>query len=263
MYYFNGEWYKKSRCIGICSGLTLCSEEEAGNAKYYEELLAKFTEEIRFECEQIKNTSFDVFAEDKTGDKDKLSEEFLLWKKANNPDEAPFYAVKELSERIDRLKFVLPENILSLVPDIRILALLKADKKTFDMLNDYAEECRNCVNEINFAFENEYYEKTDEIPDEIWEEYGFEGGIIKKITVKDKDVSFYLDNSKNTSFVTAFHLTNVEIIQMDDKLENSEWIYNELYKHGNVYEFHGLCKNKMCLPEFVIKAEDIVFDFDK
>lgn len=263
LYYFNSKWYKKSRCVGICTGITLCTEEEAASAKYYEELLAKFTEEIRFECEQIKNTSLDVFAEDRTESKDKLEEEFADWKKSHNPEEAAFYAAKELSERIQKLKLILPENILSRIPDIRIFALKKADENTLDMLNCYADECRNYVNEVNFAFENEYYEKTDSIPDEIWEEYGFEGGIIKKIITKDNNISFYLDNSQNTSFVTAFHLINAEVVRMDDNLENSEWIYNELYKHGKIYEAHAICKNNTNLPEFIIKSEDIAFDFDK
>ncbi len=262
MHYYSLEWYLKSRCIGLYTGFTECSHDEARSAEFFEKILAQFTDEIRFECEQIKNTSYDVFAEDRTEDEETLKAEFADWKTSHNPEEADFYAAAELSERITRLKTILPAEIISKIPDIRIFTLKKAEREIIDLITDYSDKCRQFVNETDFSFENEYNARTEPIPGEIWKEYGFAGAKINKIVRKGRDISFYFDNSTSDSLVTAMHLKDVDTERLDDSLEGAEWICNEIYLSGGEYELCALCRNKTKFPEFILHAREISFDYD-
>lgn len=263
MYYYTKEWYLRSRCTGLHLYLQHCSEQEARSSEYYEKLFALYAEDVRFECEQIKNTSYDVFIEDRTEDEDFLTEEFVMWKINNDPAEAEFYAAGRIAERIERLKTILPREIISRIPDIRIFALNHADGATIEMITGYAEECRRFAAETDFRFEEEYPARTEPIPAEIWEEYGFKGGRIKKLLRKGRDVIIYIDNAGSGSDVTAMYLEDADVQRLDDGLDGAEWIYNELYLINGEYEVCALCKNGNEFPEFILHTKKLYFDFDR
>lgn len=263
MYYYTKEWYLRSKCTGTYLNLRPCTAKEARSAEFYEKELAIFTEEIRFECEQIKNTSYDVFAEDRTESEELLKAEFDRRILENNPRDADFIAAKRLSERIAALKLALPEELLSEIPDIRIFALNRSDEKTTELVTEYSEECRRFMQETDFRFEEEYPARTEPIPTEIWEEYGFAGGRIKKIVRSGRDISIYIDNAGSGSDVTAMHLKDVDTQRLDEGLEGALWIANEMYLVNGEYELCALCRNGNNFPEFILHTRDISFDFDR
>lgn len=263
MYYYTKEWYLRSKCTGLYLNLQTCTEEEARSAEYYEKQLAMYAEEIRFECEQIKNTSYDVFAEDRTEPEEFLREEFRRRIAENNPDEADFIAAKRLSERIAAVKLALPVEILSEIPDIRIFALNRADNKTAELITSYSEECRRFMQETDFRFEEEYPARTEPIPDELWEEYGFAGGSIRKVIRSGRDITMLIDNVGSGSDVTAMHLKDADVERLDDGLEDSLWIANEMYLTNGEYELCALCRKGSEFPEFILHTKDVSFDFDR
>lgn len=264
MYYYTKEWYLRSRCTGLHMYLRHCSEKEAKSSKYYEKLFAIYADDVRFECEQIKNTSYDVFAEDREDeDEDVLTNEFVMWKINNDPAEAEFYAASRLAERIERLRLILPEDIVSRIPDIRIFALNYADDATAEMITEYAEECRRFAAETDFRFEEEYPARTEPIPDEIWREYGFAGGRINKVVRKGRDMTVYIDNSGTPSDVTAVYLEDTDVQRLDDGLDGALWLHNELYLVDGEYEVCALCRNGRDFPEFILHTRNISFEFDR
>ena len=57
---------------------------------------------------------------------------------------------------------------------------------------------------------------------------------------------------------------NYNIIKQDGLLENSWWLYDEIYKVNDKYELHVLFENKnMDLIEFIISVEHIAFNSNK
>ena len=181
MYYYTKEWYLKSKATGLALNLRHCSSKDMSSREFYEKIFAVFTEEIRFECVQISNTSYDVFAEDRAESEDIVRAEYDRWQHTHLPEDAPFIAAKRLSEKIENLRLILPEEIISQIPDIRIAALGYADEHVTELLEEYADSCRIFMQETDFRFEEEYPARTEPIPDEIWKEYGFKGGSIRKI----------------------------------------------------------------------------------
>ncbi|KJR47528.1 hypothetical protein UF75_2106 [Desulfosporosinus sp. I2] len=57
------------------------------------------------------------------------------------------------------------------------------------------------------------------------------------------------------------HLDNYEIIKQDALLQNSWWLYNEIYQTNGKYELHVLLQNRnMGVIEFIVSAENISFE---
>ena len=237
MRFYTREWYLKAKAAGIAARLEICSEEDAVSQKYYEKRFAVMTDEIRTECE---HSLID-----------------------HDPEDAEYLAAQRLSSAIDNLRLVLPEKILSGIPDIRILALNRASEKNIRKITEFCDRCREEVAEINFDFETDYPSMTDDIPDEIWQEYGFAGGKIKKIITGKNTADIIIENFGSGSDVTAVHLRGCTEILIDSDLENSEWIMNEIYLSNGIYTVCALCKNGNKFPEFTIKAADISFDYDR
>ena len=53
-------------------------------------------------------------------------------------------------------------------------------------------------------------------------------------------------------------------MKQDGLLEDSWWLYEELYKVHDKYEFHVLLENReMGLMDFIISAEQILFKSNK
>ncbi len=263
MYYYTKEWYLKSKATGLALNLRHCSSKDMNSREFYEKIFAVFTEEIRFECVQISNTSYDVFAEDRAESEDIVRAEYDRWQHTHLPEDAPFIAAKRLSEKIENLRLILPEEIISQIPDIRIAALGYADEHVTELLEEYADSCRIFMQETDFRFEEEYPARTEPIPDEIWKEYGFKGGSIRKIVRSGTDITVYINNYGSGSDVTAMHLHDCSVERLDDELENAEWIYNEMYLANGMYELHALCRNKKSFPEFIIHTDRIEFEYDR
>ncbi|MBQ8568689.1 MAG: DUF4085 family protein [Oscillospiraceae bacterium] len=263
MYYYTKEWYLKSKGTGLYLSLSRCTAEEAGSREYFEKIFAIYTDDVRFECEQIKNSTYEMFAEDRTESEELLKQEFIRWHEEHDPEDAEFIATARLSEKIEYLKMILPKEIISEIPDIRIFALGKADERITELVTEYSEECRSFVMEVDSRFEDEYSARTEDIPDEIWTEYGFKGGSINKIIRNGTDMTFYINNCGSGSDVTAMHLKDCAVEKLDEGLEGAEWIYNEMYFENGVYELHGICRSKNNFPEFIIHTKDIAFDYDR
>ncbi len=263
MRYYTAEWYLKSRCTGLHLRLRSCTPEEARSHGFYEKIFAIFADEVRFECEQIKNTSFDVFAEDRTESEEFLREEFNRRLAANVPEEAEFYAAKQIAERINELKFIIPETLSAMIPDMRIFALGYADEKTVAAAEEYAMQCRHFVQETDFRFEEDYPALTEPIPDEVWQEYGFKGGRIRRIIHSGSELVIHIDPGSSGSDVTAVHLENAGIERLDNGFDGADWISNEIYLENGIYTLCALCRNGRSLPEFILHGENVFFDYDR
>ncbi|MFJ7666635.1 DUF4085 family protein [Lysinibacillus sp. NPDC097195] len=69
-----------------------------------------------------------------------------------------------------------------------------------------------------------------------------------------------LDNSGGFTDVDEVTFENFHLIKQDGLLENTWWLYEEVYKVNNQYEFHALLENgKNELKDFIISAERVYF----
>ncbi|MCS1384908.1 DUF4085 domain-containing protein, partial [Lysinibacillus sphaericus] len=76
----------------------------------------------------------------------------------------------------------------------------------------------------------------------------------------DKSLKLLLDNKVSDTNIDEVIFENINIIKQDDLLEDSWWLYEEIYKVNDKYEFHILLQNKTeDLIDFIISAEQISF----
>ncbi len=169
------------------------------------------------------------------------------FKNANEPEyrsiEADF-----LSQYVNRLRVIsfLPEDILKLIKDKRMLALGYAEEKVKKMILDYVgNKVSNAVeifeNSISATIENsQELTATEQI--EINRYYSditelFEENTILKTEIDGSDLRLITELDK------VIVLCGAKELEMEDEIKNSYIKAYEIYKSGKDYELHLLLKN--------------------
>ncbi|MBU3129978.1 DUF4085 domain-containing protein [Clostridium tagluense] len=68
------------------------------------------------------------------------------------------------------------------------------------------------------------------------------------------------DNSGGFTDIYEMQFENYKILKQDALLQNSWWLYGEIYKTNGKYELQALLQNKdMDLVEFSVSADHIYF----
>lgn len=248
MHYFTKEWYELCQKTSAHFGLE--EDEKAGSYsdEYFQELYKQrlkdyihLQEEITSNYKTDKGSS----SEHTPFDSQKLSEQF--------------YQAFLLNQ--EHIKKILPEEIFVKIADIRVYILRKATRQ---MIEDVTQFCQNNRKLMITTIEEykKYYKKALESLDKsVLEKINFHDCTVigKEQTAKTLTVLF--DNLGGFTNVTKMHLDNYEIIQQDALLQNSWWLYDEIYKTNGKYELHVLLQNgNMGLIEFIVSAENISFE---
>lgn len=161
----------------------------------------------------------------------------------------------------EELKRDLPEDILNQIADIRVFALNKATRPVIDAVTKFCEENEKAV-EATMEEYRTYFEKASASFDkEIVENFGFHDCIIEETVEKNpSSLKLVLNNSGGFTDIKEVTFENFEIIKQDGTLEDSWWLYEEVYKVNDKYEFHALLTNKeMGLIDFIISADKVSF----
>ncbi|URZ01684.1 DUF4085 family protein [Clostridium felsineum] len=88
--------------------------------------------------------------------------------------------------------------------------------------------------------------------------------MIVKSNEGDKFLVLFFDNNSKFTNIEKVIFKNYNIIKQDRSLENSWWIYDEIYKVNDKYELHVLLQNKnKDFIEFTSLTEYIEFYKDK
>lgn len=149
------------------------------------------------------------------------------------------------AQYIDRLRAIsyLPQNILKLVKDKRMLALGYAESEVKKVITEYIDFKRENIFDI---YENSYKasreaecgltacEQLKKYPDLYFLSYIFEENNILSVKTVDKDI--YLTFDFNVTII----LKNVEVVEEECSLVNAYINEYELYKDGTDYELHLL-----------------------
>ena len=173
-----------------------------------------------------------------------------------------------MTERRQQSNFIIniyiSKNILNEIADIRVFVL---DKATHNIIDDVTQFCEQNKKSINRTIEEyrKYYKKALKSFDKnMVENIRFHDCMIVKSNKKDKSLILLLDNKGGFTDINEVTFENYNIIKQDGLLENSWWLYDEIYKVNDKYELHVLFQNKnMDLIEFIISVENIAFNSNK
>ncbi|MEK4129574.1 DUF4085 family protein [Solibacillus sp. FSL W8-0474] len=159
------------------------------------------------------------------------------------------------------LKKRLPATILEQIADLRVFALYKASRMVINTVTEYCEENERSVKAIGERYRSYYKEALASFDKEIVENFRFHDCNVIKSIQNDTNLTLILNNSGGFTDVDEVTFENFDLIKQDGLLENTWWLYEEVYKVNNRYEFHALLENRENeLIEFIISADRVSFN---
>ncbi|AVK95991.1 DUF4085 family protein [Lysinibacillus sphaericus] len=162
------------------------------------------------------------------------------------------------------LKKQLPETIVKQIADIRVFTLDKATRNVINAVTQFCEENYRIVTTVIEDYKRYIKENSTLLDIEIDGDFSFHDCKIIKSIKNDKSLKLLLDNKVSDTNIDEVIFENINIIKQDDLLEDSWWLYEEIYKVNDKYEFHVLLQNKTeDLIDFIISAEQISFISNK
>ncbi|TKI71861.1 DUF4085 family protein [Lysinibacillus mangiferihumi] len=164
------------------------------------------------------------------------------------------------------LKKQLPETIVKQIADIRVFTLDKATRNVINAVTQFCEENDRIVTTVIEDYKRYIKENSTLLDIEIDGGFSFHDCKIIKSIKNDKSLKLFLDNkgSYTDTNIDEVIFENFNIIKQDNLLEDSWWLYEEIYKVNDTYEFHVLLQNKTeDLIDFIISAEQISFISNK
>lgn len=225
MKYFTKEWYLKMVNMNIYLGLKINN-----NNLSYQEIYNQ--EKIKFNSIQEK------------------IKRLILNMKKNINLETQFELNCE--NQINKYKNILPKEVLSKIKDIRILGLGYVNKEEYNFIKEYFEDTRKYVDNIikQYAQKEEKFENSLEFIKESFHDYD-----ITNIEKSKDKLIICLDNNQNARKIV---FKNYNMI-LDEDIDKSRWLYNEVYKIDDKYEIHILVSGNE-LREMIIQCEDIIME---
>lgn len=162
------------------------------------------------------------------------------------------------------LKKQLPETIVKQIADIRVFTLDKATRNVINAVTQFCEENYRIVTTVIEDYKRYIKENSTLLDIEIDGDFSFHDCKIIKSIKNDKSLKLLLDNKVSDTNIDEVIFENINIIKQDDLLEDSWWLYEEIYKVNDKYEYHVLLQNKTeDLIDFIISAEQISFISNK
>lgn len=234
MKYFTKEWYEL--CQKVSYHLDVEEDEKAGDFSeaYFQEVYEK----------ELAN--------------------FLDLRKELDPNFEENEAREEFEQILlinqEILKSGLPDQILNQIADLRVFALNRATKEVLQAVTEFCEENNRTVQAVSENYNKYYDEASISFDKEIAENFWFHDCIVSETIQHGTSFTLVLDHSGGFTNIEEVIFENFEIIKQDAPLENGWWLYEEVYKIGDRYEFHGLLDHPDAgLIDFIIAADRVVF----
>ncbi|MFZ5987724.1 MAG: DUF4085 family protein [Bacillota bacterium] len=281
MNYFTKEWYEL--CQKTSAHLLLEEEEEAESfsEEYFQQLYNQKLMEWLVLQEEVASCTFDdIYPAEMSPDffNEEMSEEEISVLRASYQKEReaaketyippePFdreKASKQFQEAFiynqEHIKNLLPEEILKKIADIRVFILDKASRQVIDDVNGFCEDNEKIVKRTIKEYEKYYKKALESFDRSIVEKINFHDCTIIEVKQTEQFLTVLFNNSGGFTDISEMQFENYKIIKQEALLQNSWWLYDEIYKVNGKYELHVLLQNEnMDLVEFIVSAEHISF----
>lgn len=280
MKYFTKEWYETCQKTGWHLSLEEDKHAETFSEEYFQQLYHQKLKDHLSSQEEFSSQTFDdVYPEQMPPEfiYESMSEAEILAQQtfyAFNREEAknrfrpraPFDKQKT-SEQFhktfvsnqERIEKTLPEAILNMIADIRLFVL---DKASSEVITAVAQFCEGNMRTVNQTIEQyrEYIKNvTNPFQRNILENQNFHDCRITGVKRTEHSLLILLESGGFTD-IKEILFENYKIIKQDSPLENSWWLYDEIYDIDGRNEWHVLLQDKnLALADFIISAEKVSF----
>lgn len=254
---------KMGKCL--CYGLIKINKKaETFDEKFFRELYAKKLNERLASDKSISEMKFDdVFSESDFEDKaafEQARQDYKPYVITEKDTRRNFAA--QYRRAVRKLRKVLPDDILSKVADIRVLALDVTSADVKRLITAFSKKHRREVNRVFKELEKaEKREFGDNLPD--FDQENLHDCKVLSCRMKGKNLVLELDNSGGFTAATEVIFKNAEIIEREGRLTGAVWIYDEIYKCERGLEIHALLWYSNGLRYLTVQCENTEFVFDK
>ncbi|KOP81370.1 DUF4085 family protein [Cytobacillus solani] len=251
MKYFTKEWYELCQKTSFHLPLEEEKQVETFSEEYFQTLYN--TELIRWLDFQEEVASITETTE--TGNRENDNENTSF-----NREQAIEQFHESFLYNQACLKKELPEAIVKEIADIRVFALNKATRSVINAVTNFCENNERSIAATSEKYRRYFKEASLSFDNEMVENFGFHDCTIIKSVQNGKSLTLLLDISGGFTNIDEVTFENCTIIKQDDLLDDSWWLYEEVYQVNDQYEFHVLLQNsKMGLIDFIISADQVSF----
>ena len=163
---------------------------------------------------------------------------------------------KKIDFAVNNLKEKLSEDILNDVADIRVLALGYTSSDIYTRIEEYCLTNEKFVNEKVLEYAN--YEKETFVDRFDFLDENLHDSFIVNCEVKNNDFYIVIENIISGNKKIIFK--DYENILDDGSLNETRWLYEEVYKVDNCLEVHILVCGLDGLREMIIKCSEVVVE---
>lgn len=259
MKYLTKEWYNKMQCTKLHSGLTIDKRSDVFSEVFYQKLSRKAREDflkthsILVNYEEYKKIVQGIEFMDLK--EDDLRSNFELLQESLKGMTLVEYFDYCQNLKIKTIKEKIPKSILHKIKDIRVFSLGYVSKNVYNLLKKYCDD--------NNKFVEEKFDEYTKLEEETFKndslefiEWSFHDAYISCVRKNKRDIEILMDNVGSFTDKKGIIFKNCNIF-LDENIEGTYWLYNEIYKIKNGYEVHILTSYDD-LREFIVECEDII-----
>jgi hypothetical protein len=197
----------------------------------------------------------------------KLTEYLNSWEEVANISHEPFnreIICKQFEEAFiynqEHMKKILSEEILKMIADIRVYVLDKTSRQVINEVTRFCEENEKSVYRTIKKYDKYYKKSLESFDKDMVENIQFHDCLIIDIKETEQSLSILFDNSGGFTDICEMKFENYKLLKQDAPLQNSWWLYDEIYKISGKYELQVLLQdNNSNIVEFSISAEHFAF----
>ena len=242
--YFTKDWYELSQQTGYHLGLKEESRAETFSESYFQEL---YSTELSRWLHVQEEVAF-------------LMQESYGTGEPFEPSEATRQFQVAFKQKLELYKRVLPGTVLDQIADLRVFAL---DTAAPDVIQAVTRLCEHNERSVRAATENytKYFQEAFvTMENEIVQHFGFHDCTVKKSILNDNTLTLWLDNAAGFTDIDQIIFENAEVLQHEAGLDGAWWLYEEIYKANDKYEFHVLLQSRgRDLIEWTVSADKVIF----
>lgn len=277
MKYCTKEWFDAMQCTDL--HIMLKADERAGaySESYFQELYAQNIQErldmmqrvsevdlkelaAKFaDCAASETPLVRVDGGEISPDEQELGRKIGLSIADSLLDAQPFVFDPEAEAQIahdiylhdlQRLESSLPDEILSKVADIRVLALGYATCEIIDDIKNFCKATETAVRTASDEYTEEFNHNFGDAPPRFHTDYDFHDYKVISFQTEGEDILLKLDGY-------SCRFLNAEITGNDAPLEGAYWLYDAVYPAADGFEFLILMQKDESILEINILCRDV------
>lgn len=169
---------------------------------------------------------------------------------------------KNYRRKMKELKENLPEEILSQVADIRVLALGRASAEVKKAISQYCEKNYKAVRSAGKKYRREYERQFKEKEPDFARKLCLHDRSVESCRKKGKDLLLTLEDRGDPTEVRRIRMKNCKVLKQDAPLKGARGLYEEIFKSGSGFEIHFLMEKNWKLIDFIVLVDDLEFEYD-